>query len=199
MWNTSDGERVVTEPEWIVIRTGAINLWESMKAWREDGEPSDTGIDRFDALTFEQQAWSLYSCLRALRESTIECPNLIADTEATIGAIFAGVADMEYSLADNPQLRAAVATASEVPAKDLPKTDTGLIDLLEVCADRILWDRDYEFDEIDDADPDTAKHVRGLVTIDDAYFSSAAPEPTAAELAEATEYLESLRPPRRTL
>jgi len=64
---------------------------------------------------------------------------------------------------------------------------------LEVLADRVLWDRDWEMEGLlADADPGMADSVKGAMAIGGGYFSTPTPEPTAADVAAARAYLESV-------
>jgi hypothetical protein len=64
---------------------------------------------------------------------------------------------------------------------------------LEALADRVLWDRDWEMEDLlADAEPGVADSVKGAVAIDDGYFSTPTPEPTDADVTAARAYLESV-------
>jgi hypothetical protein len=65
---------------------------------------------------------------------------------------------------------------------------------LEALADRVLWDRDWEMEGLlADAEPGLADSIKGALAIGGGYFSTPAPEPTAAEATAARAYLESVR------
>lgn len=192
MWYTPDGERVLSDPEWLIVCKGAAALWFDIRDAQLHGEDLDIGIARFESLTFEQQTWSLYTCLRALREPAIEAPDLTAAVEATIGAIYAEVEELIGDGTADRDLAAAVIEASEL-GDDEPPADSGDWQcLIDSCADRILWDRDFEFDVIEDADPDEADRVKVMANISPDYFAAAIPEPTPAELATAIAFLDSV-------
>lgn len=100
-------------------------------------------------------------------------------------------------------MRAAQATLVDVADSDTNErgyTDVGLAssfeipepscadksrwsDLIDLLADAILWDRDFELaDSFLDADPGESSHRRRLLGIEDDYFTRVAPDPRPEEL-----------------
>lgn len=66
----------------------------------------------------------------------------------------------------------------------------GLVDLL---ADRVLWDRDWEMESfLGNADPTRAGAIKKHAGIGAGYFATPAEEPTPRQVAQAKSYLESI-------
>jgi hypothetical protein len=80
----------------------------------------------------------------------------------------------------------------------LPEPDSEDIeawdDLLDQLMDRVLWgDRDFEGEDlILDVDPEVSRHLKGLLGIDEDYYTSVAPEPTDDQLASIRKTLRKL-------
>ena len=71
--------------------------------------------------------------------------------------------------------------------------------LLEVLMDRVLWDRDFEEEELFlDADPDVSHFRKNQMGIGKDYFTAVAPEPIGDQLERIRETLRQLccRPQR---
>jgi hypothetical protein len=70
---------------------------------------------------------------------------------------------------------------------------------IELLADRILWDRDYELaDTLMDVDPDAATEQKQFLGISDDYFSAIAPDISDQEFAAVLQSLrEMVRPKPR--
>jgi len=65
--------------------------------------------------------------------------------------------------------------------------------LVEMLADQVLWDRDWEMEvDLADADPHVGDIVKSQARIDGGYYTTPTEEPTPAQAAEAKSYLETI-------
>src|SRR5271165_153073 len=91
MWWTSDGERVLRDAEWALVREGLSCLWDEVEAAEEEDGPGSTGIAVFDELPKCERLALLASAAKGLTDENEPCPQLTALTEGTVAAIFAHV------------------------------------------------------------------------------------------------------------
>lgn len=165
-----------------------------------------SGIGIFDALEGTQKLVLIDQAARYLLSPTDEVLPLNAMSEAVVGVIFEHLrqqvrteidmqrfGDEEDFSSDawswREQIRQTRLSLMD-PGDDDPyacedsvpplasSTDMSDWDLqIELLADRILWDRDYELaDSLLDADPDSAQLHRSSLGISDDYFSAVAPD-----------------------
>ena len=65
--------------------------------------------------------------------------------------------------------------------------------IIEALADRILWDRDWEMEDLfADAIPERGRQLKQFLGIEDGYFRDIAPDPTEQQLAVVCSQLEAL-------
>src|SRR5262249_44890412 len=89
MWRMQDGDRVLTEAEWALFRTGLDLLRDSVEEdIRAETDDTDTGIAAFDRLTPEQKLALLAGTARALRDPATPAPRHTDANEGAIAAVF---------------------------------------------------------------------------------------------------------------
>src|SRR4051812_10684455 len=87
-----DADRVLTDAEWALFRTGLDLLRDSIEEdIRAETDDTDTGIPVFDRLTPEQKLALLADTAHALRDLTIPTPHHTAANEGAIAAVFSMV------------------------------------------------------------------------------------------------------------
>jgi hypothetical protein len=206
-----DGERVLTEPEWALFRTGLDLLRDSVEEdLRAQTDDTDTGIPAFDRLTPEQQLALLADTARALRDPASPAPRHTAANEGALAAVLSLIrAELETEL-DLAQLeghqreatpirRLLRAVSEEVEGWEEPLPDETATDpeewgeLLEEFEDRIFWDADFAMgDEFLDLPPEEARARLQLYRIDPDYFLAIPPEPGESGLIAARQTLARL-------
>ena len=105
MWWTSDGERVLHGAEWNLFREGLGALWDSVEESAVIADNLDTGIRVFDRLESGSQLALLALVGKALSDEAIPSPDLTANTEGAVAAIFEQIAQevtMEIELWGRP-------------------------------------------------------------------------------------------------
>src|SRR2546421_12228049 len=89
MWRMQDANRVLTEAEWALFRTGLDLLRDSIEEdIRAETDDADTGIPVFDRLTPEQKLALLAETAHALRDPVVPMPHHTAVNEGVIAAVF---------------------------------------------------------------------------------------------------------------
>jgi hypothetical protein len=149
--------------------------------------------------------------VRALTDSKVKPPELVAANEAAVYAVFRHVYgeveveidEAKFADADDLQdwRRLVLAARQEAHADEESDPDAGEVEadssdldewdmLIEGLADRILWDRDWEAeDDVVDLPPEAARAVHRLARIGDDYFVAAPDEPTEVQVSQAMRYL----------
>jgi hypothetical protein len=198
MWRMQDGDRVLTEAEWALLRVGLGNLWDFIEDDGIDADGlSETGVRVFDALQPAQKLALLADVGQALRNPAVPTPRHTAANEGAIAAVFATIRralEEEIALdavADEPsaEVRSLLLAAAESddPPEDLPalsdddRGNWGWV--LEAIEGRIFWDADYEMgDAFMDRPPEEARELLGRMTIDPEYYTAIPREPDEAGL-----------------
>jgi hypothetical protein len=156
-----DANRVLTEAEWTLFRTGLDLLRDSIEEdIRSETDDAETGIPVFDRLTPEQKLALLADTAQALRDPATPMPHHTAANEGAIAAVFsmirveleteldiAGVKDEEEKRSEIRRMLRAVGDGSEERDEPLPEetaTDAEEWEwLLEEFEGRIFWDTDF--------------------------------------------------------
>ena len=203
MWETSQGIRTLGGAEAYLVRELVHYLHDQILVGIEIGEPHSSDVSVFDSLQPTQQLAMLHTVAEGLLDSTKAPPKLTATCEGTIYAIFRELETLieaevgfEQQLAksghrlralardawiggcqlsnENNVLGNAELTGTNIP--DLNCTDMQQwTDFVELIADHILWDRDFEFENIvGDASPDQAEVIKQQLGINNDYYSTVA-------------------------
>ena len=89
MWRMQESNRVLTEAELGLFRTGLDLLRDSIEEdIRSEADDADTGIPVFDRLTAEQKLALLADTTQALRDPAVPMPHHTAANEGAIVAVF---------------------------------------------------------------------------------------------------------------
>src|SRR5437868_297447 len=95
MWRMHDGNRVLTEAEWEVFRTGLDLLRDFTESDISAGEDDmDTSVPAFDRLTAEQKLALLADVASAVRQPEVPMPHHTAANEGAIMAVLVTFRDM---------------------------------------------------------------------------------------------------------
>ena len=203
MWETSQGIRTLGGAEAYLIRELVHYLHDQILVGIEIGEPHFSEVSVFDSLQPTQQLAMLHTVAEGLLDSAAPPPKLTAICEGTIYAIFreletlieAEVSFEQHHTRPNHRLRAlardawisgcqqssedAVLGNAELTGQAIPELDCTDMDqwadFVELIADHILWDRDFEFEKlVCDASPDQAELIKQQLGINDDYYSTVA-------------------------
>jgi hypothetical protein len=196
-----DGNRVLTEAEWKLFRTGLDLLRDSIEEdIRAETDEAETGIPVFDRLTSEQKLALLAHTAQALCDPAVPMPFHTAANEGVIAADFsmirvelqteldiANMKDEEEKPTEMRRMLRAVCQESEEPVEPmLDETATDLQEwdwLLEEFESRIFWDTDFAMgDEFLDLPSDEARVKLQLSGIDPDYYLAVPQEPDKAGL-----------------
>lgn len=210
MWRTSTGLRTLEGSEAELVRqlVGFV-YFQINVVCPAAGQPFESGISLFDRLEAPQQLALLAEVGQALLIADQPPPPLTSLREATVGVLYeelrAHVADeidceLEVGAPNRYWrrlvLRAALASDEDRIA-DVPHSSSDDLDawdlIVESLADRILWDRDWEMEDIfADAIPERGQQLKRFLGIDDDYFRDIAPDPVADQLDAVRSQLDSL-------
>ena len=218
MWHTPNGDRTLTGAEAVLLRNAVAYLRDT---FAEEADPlADPWIWRvpvFDQLIHAQKVALLTVVAQALLCRDVPCPPLTAVNEATIGVLFKAIEQciaMEVDAQrsgfgkefDVTAWRRMLLAAAMVenhdgnPVSDgyifpLPDcTDAAEWDvLLEVLESTILWDDDWQMDDLFmDVEPRVSRARKRHLGIERDYFTALAPDPTPPELVALDQKLKDL-------
>jgi hypothetical protein len=211
MWRTSTGTRTLVGSEAELVRQllGFV-YFQINVVWPAAGEPYQSGVSLFDRLEASQQLALLAEVGQALLSAAQPPPKLTSLREATVAVLYeelrACVADeIDCELEEGTPsrywrqlaVRACIAVADDEPLADLPDSRSDDLDawdlIVESLADRILWDRDWEMEDIfADAVPERGRQLKQFLGIEDDYFRDIAPDPTVHQLDAVRSQLDAL-------
>jgi hypothetical protein len=186
---------------------GADDDWENIAGYCQ------SGISVYDELPPTRRVALLRQVAEYLLAPTQKMMPLSAYAEAAVAAIFVEVRDQvsieidlfpdgPEELSDDPEENVTwrelvLAAFLEVnsnpewdewePEEDLPESSCLDIEewgwVIDVLADAILWDRDFEMaGDFLDAEPELSRLRRRLLGINDDYFASIVPDPRGTEV-----------------
>jgi len=206
-----DADRVLTEAEWELFRTGLDLLRDSIEEdIRAETDDADTGIPVFDRLTPEQKLTLLSDTTRALRDPAVPMPHHTAANEGAIAAVFSmlrveletelDIASMKDEEEKPTEIRRLLRAVCQGPGEReeplLAETSTDPEAwgwLLEEFEGRIFWDTDFAMgDEFLDLPHDEAREKLRLCGIDPEYYLAVPDEPDEAGLTAARQTLARL-------
>ena len=211
MWQTSIGTRTLAGSEAELVRQLLGYVYYQISVTRQTpGEPFESGVSLFDRLEAPQQLALLAEVGQALLRRDQPAPKLTSLREATVAVLYEQLRSCVEDEIDREQRdqtprrywRTLIWTACirEEEAEglaDLPAPDSDGLDawdlIIEVLADRILWDRDWEMEDLfADAIPERGRQLKQFLGIDDGYFRDIAPDPTEQQLAAVRSQLDAL-------
>lgn len=192
MWHTSKGDRALAGVEAQLFKIGARFLVDYIRGCDHVGEKSLAGVDAFDRLNNHQKIAMIRNVAEALLAPKRPPPELNALNEATVHAIYQNLltwvegASCGGGRSSLRTLVLEVARLSDDGEMDYTSPSCVGADewplLMDMCEDRILWDRDFDIEaDIIDAPPENSRQRKELLDIADDYFTAVAPDPTADE------------------
>ena len=208
MWETSQGERTLVGAEAEMIRCVVGQLWDTITIGIDIKEPHVTDVTLFNGLEPNQQLAAIHEVTKALLVPSVPIPARTAIGEATIHTIYReliGLVQIEIDFSRyegelDVHLRSMVLDTfhqrqAEQPGQMscdddwLPAVDCDEIDawefLVELLADQILFDRDFEMEAIlIDQAPEKTKLLKRVLGVQKDYFTAIAPDPNSAEFEE---------------
>ncbi|HEY3324381.1 MAG TPA: hypothetical protein VGP72_28275 [Planctomycetota bacterium] len=202
MWHTSLGDRTLIGGEAALFKHGLRSLLDILSI--HPGWPS--GVHAFDELAYSQKIALLWEVGSALLLPKTPEPKQTAANEAAVAAVFAHLKELiDHELHQNGRGRPVVRTMiAECLRADFVrsgrKCPRPLSDdaeewdrLVDECADRILWDHDFEVGGwFLDSPPEQASVLRELLRIDDDYYAEAPPDLPPAQIADRVQELRKL-------
>ena len=203
MWRMHDGDRVLTESEWVVFRAGLDLLRDFVESDISAEEDAlQTGVPAFDRLTAEQKLSLLADVASAVRDQTIPIPVHTAANEGAIMAVLETFREMlqgEVDSGDDRQtdlrasLLALVADEDIRPPQPTSKKWDAWSNLCECITERMLWDYDFDLgDAFLDLPPEEARVQLSLYGIDPDYFLTVPDDPNEERLIAARQTLAKL-------
>jgi hypothetical protein len=211
MWQTSIGTRTLAGSEAELFRQLLGYVYYQISVTRQPpDEPFESGVSLFDRLEVPQQLALLAEVGHALLQRGQPAPKLTSLREGTVGVLYEQLRwcveeEIEREQQDHTPHRywralIVAACRGAEPADelaDLPAPDSDDADawdlVIESLADRILWDRDWEMEDLfADAIPERGRQLKQFLGIDDGYFRDIAPDPTEQQLAVVRSQLEAL-------
>ena len=100
-----DGNRALTEAEWVLFSTGLGLLWDDIEDDIINQTDTETGIPVFDRLTPEQKLALMADAAFAMREPATPAPRHTAANEGTIAAVFENIRLLLTMELDNAALK----------------------------------------------------------------------------------------------
>ncbi|MEL6105793.1 MAG: hypothetical protein AAFU85_07150 [Planctomycetota bacterium] len=212
-WHTPYGDRHLIGDEADLVRQSLATMLEELTSCRETGEePFLYGVTLFDELAWPQQLAILEQLAQHLFLETSDMIELTGVVDASVSAVYRniaqqiemeielhGVSPQEYRCRWRQASLDAMNECSEEPDDDLPAMDADCLDtdrwhaLVDILADRVLWDRDFELvHEVIDAPPERAAALRAALGIESSYYTAIAPDPPDQQVDELIDSLESL-------
>ena len=138
MWHSSSGDRTLEGAEAKLFRFGLGSLLRRLPAYHAAGY--------FGRLTRGEKLLALARAAKSLLDPGEPSPEHVAWMESAIYAIYRHLQARADGSATIRKLTAAACRQTELCGGELPaKVDTRFA--LEVLADLILWDRDWELEE----------------------------------------------------
>jgi len=209
MWATSQGDRTLRADEAQLVLTSVGYLHDMITSGVDLGEPYETGVVMFDTLQPTQQMAILHEVAHGLLDEQTPLVELTAVREATVYAIYCELVslvqiELDLSAQSKPSFdsRARIIRVCEhfeqqrsqwddpestqsvefdPPALQCDDIDQW-IRVIELLADQVLWDRDFELEEaFADHDPEKIKAIKRYMGINEDYFAVAAPDANSQE------------------
>ena len=201
MWRTSEGDRILRGAEAALFKAAVTDLVEDIKAEAATSHARwQSRIALFDDLLWSQKLAVLESVTMHLLTNAGPIPRLTAVNEAAVGVIYEHISyRVGVEIDDLPsrtQWRQLIVEtcqecfchspdrATDVDTNNSQVWRPPLVTstnqkrwhtTVQLLADRILWDRDYEMTgDFLDEPPEKAAILRQIMGIDDDYFASAA-------------------------
>ena len=185
MYHTPRGDRVLHGAERRIF-TQSLAMIVDLLAQGD----ADFGVTPFDELQWNQKVVVLYDSARALLHPTEPTPKLTANIESAVAIVYEHVKHQVDQEIDDPDIsrekpfwrRLALDAAGEQVASDeLPdesNCDKETWSLLVEClAGSVLWDNDYEWQELLDLPPEESKTARAKLGMGDDYYTDVPPDP----------------------
>lgn len=201
MWRTQNGIRTLKGAEAELIRESLGMMCDMLREeYLQYVEQWEYGVRVFDQLTYNQRTALLTNVATYLLTETDDYPPLNAINEGAVGAIYENIkANLifeldESSTNDNSEASEVenwrsliLAACKEAEVEDLP--DVNNLDYnewkinLDILEEQVLWDRDFESSNFYlDLNPETGKHLKDYMRIDEDYFTAIPPDPTDEEV-----------------
>lgn len=221
MWDTSKGLRTLDRAEAYLIRELIHYLLDQILVGIEIDEPHRTDVPIFDALQPTQQLVMLHEVATGLLNSKVDPVPLCAINEATIYAMFCelrSLIEIEIDFqrrgkAEKKSIRSAVIDAWQQhqlwgqPAPGdhdnddpmIPTSDCTDVDqwswFVELVADQILWDRDFDLDSlVADIHPQRAHLLTQHLGIQRDYYATVAPDVLDVDIDSISDLIRDLVP-----
>jgi hypothetical protein len=182
-WETSLGVRSIRDSERRLFVSAAISLLESGR---------NTWVRVYDQMDSEVKAGMLVGVIEHLVDPLLEPPTLTASLEGTVGAVFAHLSqevETECCLNEDRKWRTLIRAMGVKVGVLSTNVDAWMSGIRDI-ADAILWDRDFEMENLSDAPPDHSRRIKERLGIDQDYYIT--PPPFNMDVEEAKKRLQEL-------
>jgi hypothetical protein len=214
-WRTQEGVRVLAGAEAGLYREMMGMMSDLIVTEIEGNGPApSTGVALFDRLDPLVRLSLLAEVSWALLRETDSPPALRAVNEAVIGALFRQLDDsiqLELDCGDDHDpggsafWRSLILAAfhelgdtDELPDLQCPDPEEWDI-LIEVLTDRILWDWDFDDEELYlDKSPEHVEYLKNVMAIDPEYFTAIPPDPKPSDFSQLRSTLNELYDRKQT-
>ena len=213
MWETSQGVRTLEGTEAFLVRELVCYLLDQILVGIDIDEPHRTDVPVFDSLQPTQQLVMLHEIATGLLDPHSSPVSLSAINEGTIYAVFCelrSLIEVEIDIerldgTEDRTLRTAAIEAwlqnhrweSDEADDEIPKPDSTDMDhwawFVELIADEILWDRDFDMDGIlGDIPPEKADLLKAHLGIQRNYYAMVAPDVLEVQIDEISSKIRAL-------
>jgi hypothetical protein len=182
MWRTEYGERILEGAEAKLFAETLLSLLDELLLDEFDEYP--LGIRVFDNLTYGQKIYALSTIANGLLRKDIPIVELTAVLEGAIAAVFEHLKNLITLETDDEGFgtdwrEMVVAVRKECEGEEIPLPtcrDMEEWDIeVEQIIDGILWDRDFDDDDIyTDHPPEKSEWLRHMARIPDNYYMAIA-------------------------
>ena len=190
MWRTENGERILEGVEAKLFAETLISLLD--EPFLNEIDDYHLGINAFDNLTYGQKIYALSTIANGLLRKDVPVVELTAVLEGAIAAVFEHLKNLIILETDEEGIgtewrEMVVAVRKEAEGEEIPLPtcrDMEEWDIeVEELMDGILWDRDFDDDDIyTDHPPEKSEWLRYMARIPENYFMAIAEDLNEEEI-----------------
>ena len=207
-WNVEGDSRTVTGLEAHMIRQSSSQLTETIRAYLEIGEPLNSGVPLFEAMSWQQQMVMVERVLKLLVDPTVHAEGSSALLDSTVAALYVELyrnieieSDTErlaeergWDFGEPPvrdwrrlvlQVLDEIDYEGERPRIDNTDRDDWVLPI-QILKDRVLADEDYLMESLAlDLPPETSFTLKDAMGIKKDYFIDIPPDVTTEQAEQA--------------
>jgi hypothetical protein len=187
VWNTPDGERILTGAEAKAFLYGLEDAVAAIEGAIGEGVPERFGVGIFHDLTCEQKLVVLSEAAEALLRADVLPSRLTALNEGAIAAVYVALS----SMVDDFEVAAEGALDAIAEATDQSDETESCAPNGDEMPDWKEWDEDFLYGS-SGALPEPSHALRHALGIADGYYRPEVPEVSPADLQRARSVIEGL-------